>query len=79
MYKYILSLDFSKKNIEVQFVYNVVLISGAHKSDSVLSSVINVYLFFFRFSSPFSKLSFPNLNCFISFLSSVYFRLCNSY
>ena len=33
--------------IEVQLIYNVVLVSGAQQSDSV----IHIYLFFFRFFS----------------------------
>ena len=36
-----------KKKIEVQLIYNIVLVSGIQQSDSV----IHMYIFFFRFFS----------------------------
>ena len=37
--------------IEVQLIYNIVLVSGVQQGDSVLYIYVCVYIFFFRFSS----------------------------
>ena len=42
---------FKLLKIEIQLIYNVVLISGIQQSDSVIHTYIYIYIFFFRFFS----------------------------